>query len=86
MYGYGTKNKEEYRTNIHEIMEMVRHKDLVYVDKDKVLEAVRKHRPKEFERIRDYLDKMLPPNVHTVESYREYRKRRGMKPIRESRD
>lgn len=86
MYGYGTKNKEEYRTNIHEIMEMVRHKDLVYVDKDKVLEAVRKHRPKEFERIRDYLDKKLPPNVHTVESYREYRKRRGMKPIRESRD
>ena len=86
MYGYGTKNKEEFRTNIHEIMEMVRHKDLVYVDKDKVLEAVRKHRPEEFERIRDYLNKKLPPNVHTVESYREYRKRRGMKPIRESRD
>lgn len=86
VYGYGTKDDEYYRTNIHEIMEMVRHKDLVYVDKDKVLEAVRKHRPKEFERIRDYLDKKLPPNVHTVESYREYRKRRGMKPIRESRD
>lgn len=86
MYGYGTKDKEYYKTNIHEIMEMVRHKDLVYVDKDKVLEAVRKHRPEEFKRIRDYLDKNLPPNVHTVESYREYRKRRGMKPIRESRD
>ncbi len=86
MYGYGTKDNEYYRTNIHEIMEMVRHKDLVYVDKDKVLEAVRKHRPEEFERIRNYLDKKLPPNVHTVESYREYRKRRGMKPIRESRN
>lgn len=87
MYGYGTsKDKEHYRTNIHEIMEMVRHKDLVYVDKDKVLEAVRRHRPEEFERIRDYLDKKLPPHVHTVESYREYRKRRGMKPIRESRN
>ena len=86
VYGYGTNDKNYYRTNIHEIMDMVKHKDLVYVDKDKVLEAVRKHRPNKFEEIRDYLDKKLPPHVHTVESYREYRKRRGMKPIRESRN
>jgi hypothetical protein len=72
--------------NIDDILTMVKHKGLAYVDKDKVLEAVRKHKPEEFENIRNYLDKELPPNVHTVESYREYRKRRGMKPIRESRD
>ena len=65
---------------------MVRHKDLVYVDKDKVLEAVRKHKPEEFERIRNYLNKKLPPHVYTVESYRDWRNRRGMKPIRESRE
>lgn len=86
MYGYGTKSNKEYRTNIHEIIEMVRHKDLVYVDKDKVLEAVRKHKPEEFERIRNYLNKKLPPHVYTVESYRDWRNRRGMKPIRESRE
>lgn len=86
MYGYTTRNEKAYRMNIDDILTMVKHKGLAYVDKDKVLEAVRKHKPEEFENIRNYLDKELPPNVHTVESYREYRKRRGMKPIRESRD
>lgn len=70
----------EKRTDIERLLRMVKHNDLVYVDRDKLLSIIRDYAPQEYYDIRDYLDKHLPEHVYTRESYRDYRKRRGMKP------
>ncbi|MBO5244910.1 MAG: hypothetical protein J6B02_02295 [Selenomonadales bacterium] len=70
----------EKRPHIDEIIDMVMSDKLVYVDKDKVLNLVKAYSPKKYYRMREYLNKKLPAHVHTPETYRDFRNRRGLKP------
>ena len=85
VYGYGAKDKSAFknRPDMEGIINMIKSKNLQYINRDKALELFRKHFPEKYYDIRDYLDNRLPAHVYTPETYRAWRNKRGLKPMSE---
>lgn len=86
IYGLATaksKASGQAKFDINKFIDMLRSSKLAYVDPEKALEIIKKHKPQAYVKMRDYLYRRLPKAVFTPEKYRQWRKSRGMKPSME---
>lgn len=86
IYGMATeksKTSGKAKFDINRFIDMLRSSKLAYVDPEKALEIIKKHKPQAYVKMRNYLYHKLPKAVFTPEKYRQWRNVRGMKPSME---
>lgn len=83
IYGFNrmaSKMKGKPKFDIDKFLQMIQSDKLAYIDPQKALAIVAKHRPQDYEKVRDYLYRELPDMIFTPEKFRRWRQRRGVKP------